>query len=91
MRFVDGAPVFAAEVRSEGDYGNAANRAYHAKRAEYFAANTVVVWDVDPAACTISSYRADHPDIPTIFTLEQIADAEPALPGWRVPVSDIFG
>ncbi len=32
MRFVDGAPVFAAEVRSEGDYGNAANRAYHAKR-----------------------------------------------------------
>ena len=24
MRFVDGAPLFAAEVRSEGDYGNAA-------------------------------------------------------------------
>jgi len=91
MRFVDGAPVFAAEVRSEGDYGNAANRAYHAKRAEYFAANTAVAWDVDPVACTINSYRADHPNIPTIFTLEQIADAEPALPGWRVPVSDIFG
>ncbi|MCA1725716.1 MAG: Uma2 family endonuclease [Thermomicrobia bacterium] len=91
MRFVDGAPVFAAEVRSAGNYGSAADRAYQAKRAEYFAADTVVVWDVDPVACTISSYRADHPDIPTIFALEQIADAEPALPGWRVPVSDIFG
>ena len=91
MRFVDGAPVFAAEVRSEGDYGNAADRAYRAKRAEYFAAGTVVVWDVDPVACTIASYRADHPDTPTRFDLEQIADAEPALPGWRGPVRDIFG
>lgn len=91
MRFVDGAPLFAAEVRSAGDYGNAANRAYRAKRAEYFAAGTVVVWDVDPVACTITSYRADDPDAPTVFNLEQIADAEPALPGWRVSVSDIFG
>jgi len=91
MHFVDGAPHFAAEVRSAGDYGNAAGRAYRAKRAEYFAAGTVVVWNVDPVACTIKSYRADQPDIPTIFALEQIADAEPALPGWRVAVSDIFG
>jgi Uma2 family endonuclease len=91
MRFVDGAPVFAAEVRSEGDYGNAANRAYRAKRADYFAAGTVVVWDVDLVACTIASYHADHPDTPTVFNLEQTADAGPALPGWRVRASDIFG
>jgi len=91
MRFVDGAPVFAAEVRSEGDYGNAANRAYHTKRAEYFAAGTAVVWDVDPVACTITSYRADDPGGPKVFNLDQIADAEPALPGWRVRVNDIFG
>ncbi|MDQ6604521.1 MAG: Uma2 family endonuclease [Chloroflexota bacterium] len=91
MRFVDGAPLFAAEVRSAGDYGNAANRADHAKRAEYFAAGTAVVWDVNPVAQTIMSYRADQPDIPTVFHQEQVADAEPALPGWRVPVSDIFG
>ncbi len=91
MRFVDGAPLFAAEVRSAGDYGNVADRAYRTKRAEYFAAGTAVVWDVDPVACTIASYHADHPDTPTRFNLEQIADAEPALPGWRVRVSDIFG
>jgi Uma2 family endonuclease len=91
MRVVDGAPIFAAEVRSESDYGNAADRAYRAKRAEYFAAGTIVVWDVDPVAQTILSDRADIPDTPTVFRMGTFADAEPALPGWRVPVSDIFG
>src|SRR5689334_8575746 len=47
MRFLQGAPVFAAEVRSEGDYGPSAERAITRKRADYFAAGTVVVWDVD--------------------------------------------
>lgn len=91
MRFVDGTPIFAAEVRSEGDYGNAADRAYRAKRADYFAAGTQVVWDVDPMQQTISSYLADAIDSPTMFRQGEIADAEPALPGWRVPVADIFG
>ena len=47
MKFVDGAPDFAVEVRSENDYGPAAERAMAAKRADYFAAGTQVVWDVD--------------------------------------------
>lgn len=91
MRFVDGAPVFAVEVRSEGDYGPAAERAYAAKRAEYFAAGTTVMWDVDPVRQTISSYAVDTPDTPSVFHHGEIADAEPALPGWRVPTADIFG
>src|SRR3954462_9586053 len=41
----DGAPLFAAEVRSPGDYGLRAERAMAAKRTEYFAAGTRVVWD----------------------------------------------
>src|SRR5262245_26493443 len=48
MRFVEGAPSFAVEVRSEHDYGPRANAEYTAKRRDYFAAGTVVVWDVDP-------------------------------------------
>ena len=47
MRFPEGAPVFAVEVRSEYDYGPAAERAIAAKRADYFACGTQVVWDVD--------------------------------------------
>ena len=90
MRFIEGAPVFAAEVRSEGDYGPAADRAYAAKRRDYFAAGTLVVWDVDPVHKTIASYRADRPDSPTHFAIGETADAEPALPGWRVAVGAIF-
>ncbi len=90
MRFVEGAPVFAAEVRSEGDYGPAANRAYAAKRRDYFAAGTVVVWDVDPIHKTIASHRAERPDDPTHFAMGDTANAEPALPGWRVAVHTIF-
>ena len=47
MKFPEGAPVLAIEVRSEGDYGLRAEREMAAKRAEYFAAGTLVVWDVD--------------------------------------------
>ena len=46
-RFPDGAPVFAAEVRSPEDFGPAAERQKADKRADYFAAGTLVVWDVD--------------------------------------------
>jgi Uma2 family endonuclease len=47
MRFAEGAPIFAIEVRSENDYGPAAERAMADKRADYFACGTLVVWDVD--------------------------------------------
>ena len=50
MRFVEGAPTLAVEVRSEGDYGASAERDMAAKRADYFEAGTLVVWDVDPEA-----------------------------------------
>src|SRR2546425_7866783 len=46
-KFLQGAPIFAAEVRSEEDYGTAAEKKMAAKRADYFAAGTRIVWDVD--------------------------------------------
>jgi Uma2 family endonuclease len=87
--FVESAPVFAVEVRSKGDYGPASDAAYAAKRADYFTAGTRVVWDVNPRAQTVASYRADAPDAPRLFRSEEIADAEPALPGWQMAVRDI--
>jgi Uma2 family endonuclease len=90
MRFVEGAPTFAVEVRSEGDYGAAAEAEMAAKRADYFEAGTKVVWDVDPQAETIARYSADSPHQPTIFSRGQMADAEPAVPGWRVAVDGLF-
>jgi Uma2 family endonuclease len=61
-----------------------------AKRTAYFLAGTLVVWDVDPEARTVAKYSADAPTKPTLFHAGQIADAEPAVPGWRMAVNDIF-
>ena len=88
--FVDGAPLFAVEIRSEEDYGPVAERRLAAKRADYFAAGTPVVWDVDPVAERIHVYKASDPSRPTTYQRGQVADAEPAVPGWRVAVDWIF-
>jgi Uma2 family endonuclease len=90
MRFIEGAPNFAAEVRSENDYGSTAEAEMAAKRADYFAAGTQVVWDVDPVAETVAVYRATDPTNPVMYRRGDIAAAEPAVPGWRMAVDDIF-
>jgi Uma2 family endonuclease len=91
MRFIEGPPTFAAEVRSEDDYGNAVEAEMAAKRADYFAAGTLVVWDVDPQAETVSVYRTQTAIQPVVYRRGDTAEAEPAAPGWRAKVADIFG
>lgn len=88
--FVAGAPIFAVEVRSKGDYGRVMDAEYAAKRADYFAAGTRIVWDVSPRTRTIEKYTSGSTDAPTVFRAGNMADAEPALPGWRVAVDDLF-
>ena len=91
MKFFEGAPVFAAEVRSEGDYGPAAEEAMARKRADYFAAGTLVIWDVDLLSETpVRVFRAGDPEGPTPYRRGEAAEAEPALPGWTMPVDDLF-
>ena len=86
MRFVEGPPTFAVEVRSENDSGPAAEEEMAAKRADYFEAGTLIVWDVDLKAEYIRVYRAASPDRPESFRRGQEVDAEPAVPGWRLLV-----
>lgn len=89
--FYVGALIFAVEVRSEGDYGPAAERKMATKRADYFAAGTKVVWDVDVLReDVVRVYRADSPTEPIIYHPGEIAEAEPAVPGWRIPVDRLF-
>ena len=90
MRFIDGAPTLAVEVRSEQDYGDAAEAEQAAKRADYFEAGTLVVWDIDPLARTITVYRSAAPTQPVVYGPGHIAEAEPAAPGWRLAVADLF-
>ncbi|HEV3141387.1 MAG TPA: Uma2 family endonuclease [Vicinamibacterales bacterium] len=90
-KFIEGAPVFAVEVRSPEDYGPFADRAYANKRADYFAAGTLVVWDVDVLRDGwIRVYRASDPENATQYRRGELAEAEPALPGWTFPVGDAF-
>ena len=90
MRFIEGAPTFAAEVRSENSYGDAAEDQLAAKRADYFAAGTLAVWDVDPRHECIRLYRHDDPQTAVVFHRGDVAHAEPAVPGWSVEVDWIL-
>ena len=114
MRFLEGAPIFAVEVRSEEDYGPVSEpravatgsndgkseamlknpmteRAIAAKRADYFAAGTLCVWDVDLLSSdVIKAYHANDPENPLIFRRGEMAHAGEAVPGWSMPVDDLF-
>jgi Uma2 family endonuclease len=90
--FPRGAPIFAAEVRDGTDHGPAAEERMASRRADYFAAGTKIVWDVDVLVGeeAVRVYRADDPEHPTIYRRGEIAEAEPAVPGWRMPVDELF-
>jgi Uma2 family endonuclease len=91
LDFLPGAPAFAVEVRSKNDYGPKAERAIAQKIADYFAAGTQVVWDVDLLGIDIiRSYRASVQNTPLVFRRDDTADAEPAIPGWTMPVNTLF-
>jgi Uma2 family endonuclease len=90
-KFIEGAPTFAVEVRSVEDYGPAAERAMALKRADYFAAGTLVVWDVDGLETqTVRVYCASDPTVAVTYGRGDHANAEPALPGWSMGVADLF-
>ena len=91
MKFYNGAPVFAVEVRSENDYGPRAERQMAKKRADYFAAGTLVIWDVDlMSEDVVRVYRSSNPERATTYHRGEIAEAEPAVPGWTMAVDDLF-
>ena len=91
MKFLEGAPAFAVEVRSENDYGATAERDMADKRGDYFAAGTLVVWDVDLQSDeVVKVYKHTDPDHPTIYKRGEIAEAEPAVKDWTMPVDELF-
>lgn len=91
MKFLPGPPTLAVEVRSESDYTAVAELEMAGKRADYFEAGTLVVWDVDVQENCINVYRASQPETPSTFEMGDMVDAEPAMPGWKVAVKSILG
>ncbi len=72
-------------------YGPKADRKIEDKRKDYFAAGTLVVWDVDVLReGVVHVYRSTSPQEQTIYRRCEMAEAEPAVPGWTMPVDDLF-
>ena len=91
MAFMPEPPIFAVEVRSENDYSPKAERDMAAKRADYFAAGTLVVWDVDlQNEEVVAKYTASAPMKAQVFRRGEVADARPVLADWELKVDDLF-
>ncbi len=80
----EGPPVLAVEILSPSD----THEDVVEKVGLYLEAG-VVVWVADPDFQRVSVHRPGHP--PETFNIRQELSGEPYLPGFRVPVADLFG
>jgi len=59
--------------------------------ADYFAAGTLVVWDVDLLGQdVVRVYRASARLAAKVYRRGEMAEAEPAVPGWTMAVAELF-
>jgi Uma2 family endonuclease len=78
-------PDLAVEVLSENNTpGEMA-----VKRGEYFTAGVTVVWEIDPRKRTVTVYTA--PAQALTLTASDTLDAAPVLPGFTLPLVELFG
>ena len=78
------APLLAVEIRSDSNTW----RELRAKAARYLAHGTQMVWLIDTDARSLELHRADAP--PQTLRGDDLIDGGATLPGFRLPVSDLF-
>lgn len=78
------APAVAVEVLSDSNTPAEMAR----KRREYFASGTRLVWVVDPRTETVAVFT--DPTTPITLTSADTLDGGAVLPGFTLPVADIF-
>ena len=79
------APDLAIEILSESNTANEMRQ----KREEYFTAGTRLVWQIDPAARAVVVFTTV--DQPSFLGENDSLDGGDVLPGFMLPVRDIFG
>ena len=78
------APDLVVEVLSRGNTLGEMSR----KRKEYFKAGVRLVWEIDPRARTVRVYTSETTF--TDLTVADTLDAAPVLPGFTLPLADLF-
>ena len=59
------------------------------KRKEYFAAGVELVWEINPRKRTVAVYASPAKGV--TLTEEDILDGGAVLPGFQLPLKDLFG
>ena len=90
MRFIEQCRISPSRSAARTATARPPKRSRPPNAADYFAAGTLVVWDVDPVKEVVTVYRAAEPNTPTTFRRGATADAEPAVPEWRMAVDEVF-
>lgn len=80
-----GAPDLAAEVVSPSD----SYREVHEKVLDWLNAGTRMVLVVDPSSRTVTVYRSAQEV--RVLSEQETLDGGDVVPGWQVPVRDLFG
>ncbi|WP_435007516.1 Uma2 family endonuclease [Tundrisphaera lichenicola] len=83
-KYFDGPPVLAVEILSPSDLHENI-----VEKVEIYLEVGTVVWVVDPDFRVVAVHRPG--ETPAHFNERQELDANPYLPGFRVPVSRFFG
>lgn len=83
-KFFEGPPDLAVEVLSPDDRSSEVNVKIH----DWLQAGCVQVWVIDPQTQTVMVYRSAREV--TVFALEDILTAPDLLPGFSLPVAEIF-
>jgi Uma2 family endonuclease len=83
-RLIDGVPILAVEILSPNDV----LEQVHEKTDAYLEAGVPLVWVIDPHDRTVLIYRPGAE--PELVNARQDLSGEPHLPGFRVPVAQLF-
>jgi Uma2 family endonuclease len=81
---IDGAPILVVEILSPND----AQEEIEEKIDVYLAAGVPLVWVINPHRRTVTIHRPDEE--PVLVNVRQELSGEPHLPGFRVPVAQLF-
>jgi Uma2 family endonuclease len=82
--FWAGPPDLAVEVISPNDLYTEVDE----KVADYLKYGTLLVFVVNPRRHTVAAHRPGQPV--QLYEGDAILDAEDIVPGWRLPLQDLF-